>query len=210
VAYPQFVISSKCFGRRLRPKTSFRLLPILSLLLLAGFGCSRQAQNSSGSTAAKQSATASVPIAKISRSKEEIARQQLEQILPPSKNLYLRVRTRDAYQNPFLVVHPETVTMTIIFQDQNPNGFGTGGMLRPANARKQQLEVRVADLPSALSSLPAEVWPYGRVVAVEESPAARRPERVATRRNVEATIQILNDLGVVVDEWTGPNGTLLR
>jgi hypothetical protein len=27
---------------------------------------------------------------------------------------------------------------------------------------------------------------------------------------VEATIQILNDLGVVVDEWTGSNGALLR
>ena len=52
--------------------------------------------------------------------------------------------------------------------------------------------------------------PYGRVVAVEESPAAPRAERVAIRRNVEATIQILNDLGVVVDEWTGSNGALLR
>jgi hypothetical protein len=180
------------------------------LFLLTSFGCSRQAQNSSGSTAARKSAPASVQNASNSRNKQDIARQQLEQILPPSKNLYLRVRTRDAYQNPFLVVHPETVTLTIIFPDQNPNGFGTGGMLRPANARKQQLEVRVADLPDALASLPANVWPYGRVVAVEESPAARRPERIATRRNVEATIQILNDLGVVVDEWTSPNGALLR
>jgi len=33
---------------------------------------------------------------------------------------------------------------------------------------------------------------------------------VQVRRNVEATIQILNDLGIVVDEWTGPNGSLLR
>jgi hypothetical protein len=32
----------------------------------------------------------------------------------------------------------------------------------------------------------------------------------AIRRNVEATIQMLNDLGVVVDEWTGSNGALLR
>jgi hypothetical protein len=54
------------------------------------------------------------------------------------------------------------------------------------------------------------VWPYGRVVAIEESPTAPRAERVAIRRNVEATIQILNDLGVVVDEWTGSNGALLR
>jgi len=65
-------------------------------------------------------------------------------------------------------------------------------------------------LPQALASLSPEVWPYGRVVAIEESPAAPRKERVAIRRNVEATIQILNDLGVVVDEWTGSTGTLLR
>ena len=50
----------------------------------------------------------------------------------------------------------------------------------------------------------------GRVVALEESPTAPKAERVAIRRNVEATIQILNDLGVVVDEWTGANGALLR
>ena len=55
-----------------------------------------------------------------------------------------------------------------------------------------------------------DVWPYGRVVAIEESPTAPKTERVAIRRNVEATIQILNDLGVVVDEWTGSNGALLR
>jgi hypothetical protein len=144
------------------------------------------------------------------QSKEDTARQELEEILPPSKSRYLSVRTKDAYQNPFLVVHPETVTLTIIFPDQNPNAFGTGGMLRPVNARREQLEVRMADLPTALSSLPPDVWPYGRVVAIEEGPGARRPERVAIRRNVEATIQILNDLGVVVDEWTSPNGALLR
>jgi hypothetical protein len=66
------------------------------------------------------------------------------------------------------------------------------------------------DLPQALASLPADVWPYGRVVALEESPTAPKTERVAIRRNVEATIQVLNDLGVVVDEWTGANGALLR
>ncbi len=61
--------------------------------------------------------------------------------------------------------------------------------------------MRPADLPQALASLSPDVWPYGRVVAIEESPTAPKTERVAIRRNVEATIQILNDLG-----WWWMNG----
>ena len=144
------------------------------------------------------------------QSKMEAARQELEQIPPPSKNRYLSVRTKEAYANPFLVVHPQTITLTIIFRDPDPNGFTAGGVLRPAKARRQEVDVRPADLPQALAALSPDVWPYGRVVAIEESPTAPRTERVAIRRNVEAAIQILNDLGVVVDEWTGSNGALLR
>ena len=144
------------------------------------------------------------------QTKMDAARQELEQIPPPSKNRYLSVRTKDAYGNPFLVVHPQTITLTIIYRDQDPNAFSAGGLLRPAKARKEEIDLRIADLPQAIASLPAEVWPYGRVVAIEESPTAPRTERVAVRRNVEAAIQILNDLGVVVDEWTGSNGALLR
>ena len=140
----------------------------------------------------------------------DTARQQLEQVPPPSKNRYLSVRTKDAYANPFLVVHPQTVTLTIIYRDQDPNGFSAGGVLRPLKARKQEIDVRLDDLSQALSALPEDAWPYGRVVAIEESPTAPKTERVAIRRNVEATIQILNDLGVVVDEWTGSTGALLR
>jgi hypothetical protein len=140
----------------------------------------------------------------------DAARQELEQIPPPSKNRYLSVRTKELYANPFLVVHPQTVTLIIIYRDQDPDSFNAGGVLRPAKARKQEVDVRLDDLPQALSALSPDAWPYGRVVAIEESPTAPRAERVAIRRNVEATIQILNDLGVVVDEWTGSNGALLR
>jgi hypothetical protein len=144
------------------------------------------------------------------QSKMDAARQELEQIPPPSKNRYLSVRTKEAYGNPFLVVHPQTVTLTIIFRDPDPNAFTAGGVLRPAKARRQEIDVRPGDLPQALAALSPDVWPYGRVVAIEESPTAPRTERVAIRRNVEATIQVLNDLGVVVDEWTSSNGALLR
>ena len=54
--------------------------------------------------------------------------------------------------------------------------------------------------------IPEFSWPYGRVVAIEEAPTASRQDRVQIRRNVEQAIRIVNDLDVVVDEWTAPNG----
>jgi hypothetical protein len=177
----------------------------LCCALLAGVtGCRGAAPSTQPSRAAVRQAR------QAQQSKMDQARQELEQIPPPSKNRYLNVHTQEAYGNPFIVVHPQTVTLNVLFRDQDPNAFSAGGLLRPVKARKQEVDVRLVDLPQALASLSPDVWPYGRVVAIEESPAAPRTERVAIRRNVEATIQILNDLGVVVDEWTGSNGALLR
>ncbi len=70
--------------------------------------------------------------------------------------------------------------------------------------RKQELVLRLSELPEALVALPQEAWPYGRVIAIEEDPVAPRPDRIQVRRNVETTIQVLNDLGVVVYEWPSP------
>ncbi len=182
-------------------------LALLCALLAGATGCKVAASNSEPSRATVRQAR------RAEQTKMDQARQQLEQIPPPSKNRYLAVRTQDAYANPFLVVHPQTVTLTIIYRDQlqgDANGVAGGGLLRPAKARKQEVDVRPDDLPQALASLSADVWPYGRVVAIEESPTAPKSERVAIRRNVEATIETLNNLGVVVDEWTGSSGALLR
>jgi hypothetical protein len=74
-------------------------------------------------------------------------------------------------------------------------------MLRPVGARRQDLNVRPADLPAALNAVPQSAWPYGRVVAVEEAhdaPASARPQ---LRRNMETAMKTLNDVGVVVYEW---------
>jgi hypothetical protein len=179
-------------------------LALLCALLPGASGCKNASPSSAPSRAEVRQER------KAEQSKMEAAREELEQIPPPSKNRYLSVRTKEAYGNPFLVVHPQTITLTVLYRDQDPNGFTGGGLLRPAKARKQEVDVRPADLPQALASLAPDVWPYGRVVAIEESPTAPKAERVAIRRNVEAAIQVLNDLGVVVDEWTGSNGALLR
>ena len=74
-------------------------------------------------------------------------------------------------------------------------------MLRPEAARRQELQIRPADLAKALIALPDGTWRYGRVVAIAETPDAGRKDRPAIRRNMEAAIQKLNDMGVVVEEW---------
>jgi hypothetical protein len=182
-------------------------LTALGVLLVAVDGCSRQ---TSANAAAKSAAAQAAKQAKTeAQTKEDEAREALEQIPPPSKNRYLLVRTKDAYANPFLVVHSQTITLTVILPDLDPQAFGTNGMLRPAAARRRQFELRPGELADALASLPEDVWPYGRVAAVEEQPAPRQ-ERVDIRRNEEAAIRTLNDLGVVVDEWSGSNDALVH
>ena len=102
---------------------------------------------------------------------------------------------------PYLTVQENIVTLHVTQADANSSALGEGGMLRPVAARRQDLTVRVSDLPAALDAVPQSSWPYGRVVAIEEAhdtPASARP---AVRRNVEAAIKHLNDLGVVVEEW---------
>jgi hypothetical protein len=141
------------------------------------------------------------------------AREDLEQIPPPSKSRYLSVRTAEAWSNPFLIVGRKNVALRIYYPDAVANGTLPGQalpntMLRPAGARKREIDLRLGDVPEALSALPAESWSYGRVIAVEEDPSTPRADRPQMRRNVEAAIQMLNDLGLVVDEW--PNGGSLR
>ncbi|MGB7984758.1 MAG: hypothetical protein WCF54_06325, partial [Terracidiphilus sp.] len=63
------------------------------------------------------------------------------------------------------------------------------------------IQLHPADLANAVIALPAGAWRYGRVIAVAESPLASPKDRPKLRRNMEAAIQQLNDLGLVVDEW---------
>ncbi len=139
--------------------------------------------------------------------KEATARVALEEIPPPSKHLYVNVRSTDAWQNPFLTVHRDTLTLRVIFPQQTTSALDAGTLLHPAAARRQELEIRMSDLPEALAAVPDFSWPYGRVVAIEESPNASRQDRPQVRRNVEQAIRIVNDLDVVVDEWTPGGGS---
>jgi len=137
-------------------------------------------------------------------------RAQMEQIPPPAKSRYLAVHSEENWDNPFLIVGPKMWTLRLMMADANPSQVGQGGMLRPSGARRQVLQIRMSDLPNALTALPEDAWPYGRVIGVSEDFSTERPQRPQMRRNVETAIQLLNDLGIVVDEWSGPNGGPLR
>jgi len=128
-------------------------------------------------------------------------RTEIQQIPLPSKSRYLAVKTLTAWENPYITVQGAMVTLHVTMADANTSTLGSGGILRPVGARRQDLNVRTADLASAINAIPQTAWPYGRVVAVEEAhntPASARPE---VRRNEETAMKTLNDIGVVVYEW---------
>lgn len=131
----------------------------------------------------------------------ESARQQLDLIPPPSKSRYLAVHNLSDWENPYLTVQENMATLHVTTADTNATEPGASSVTRPVAARRQDLTVKVSDLPAALDAVPESSWPYGRVVAIEEAHNAPVSARPSVRRNVEATIKTLGDLGLVVYEW---------
>ncbi len=163
---------------------------LLTLSLTLATGCHPDTPAAPGSQAAAEQ-----------RRQLDIVRQDLIQIPPPSKTRYLAIKSLTSWENPYLTIQDSMVTLHVTVADANQTDLGVGGILRPVGARRQDLNVRTADLPSALNAVPTTAWPYGRVVALEEAhdaPASARPE---LRRNMESAIKILGDLGIVVYEW---------
>jgi hypothetical protein len=146
----------------------------------------------------------------------------------PSKSMYIDVHDAEVWANPFLSVNADSVTLR--FVPPAPAPFVTKPVnskhiakhphskkARLAEAqrlatqrleaqrslapRRQEVQVPLDGLAKALVALPPSAWRYGRVIAIVESPQASRPDRPKLRRNLEAAIQQLNDLGLVVNEW---------
>ena len=133
----------------------------------------------------------------------EIDRQRaaLAAIPLPTKSMYMDVHEPGAWANPFLSVDAQTLNLRVTLTDANPSTLGQGTMLRPEGARRQEMQLRMGEMAQALAALPPGAWRYGRVIAIAESPLANRKDRPKVRRNVEAAIQQLNDLDIVVEEW---------
>ena len=162
-----------------------------ALLLPVGLtGCT-------GSSAATQTQPHSAAVQQQQEMDE--TRKQLELIPPPSKTRYMAVKSLSVWENPYVTVQGGMVTLHVMTPDEG--NMGSGGLLRPMGARRQDLNVRVGELGVALNAVPEGSWPYGRVMAVEEAhnvPVSARPE---VRRNMETVMKTLGDLGVVVYEW---------
>ncbi len=189
-------------------KTPATLSFAIAMLLLVSAGCNR-------STAVSDSAAQAVSVQQQAqqRAQVELIRQQIDLIPPPSKSRYLAVHSLTTWENPYLTVQGGMVTLHVTLADANTSDLGVGGILRPVAARRQDLNIRTSDLPTALNAVPQSAWPYGRVVAIEEAHDAPLKARPEIRRNMETAMNLLNDLGVVVYEWTesgNPASTSLR
>lgn len=178
---------------RLRGILAIGLLPAFSLV-----ACHKEEQAVVG---VAQDAAKAEHQAQATATERDQQRTQLDQIPLPTKSLYINIHDPAAWANPFLSVGANTLALRIILPDANPSPLGQGTLLRPEAARRQELQLRLADLDKAVVAIPAGAWPYGRVIAVAESPSAAPKDRRMVRRNMEAVIRQLNDLGVVVEEW---------
>jgi hypothetical protein len=169
--------------------------------MLASFLLSGCTRTPAQSTSEHQS------LASAQRAALDSARQQMELIPPPSKARYMAIHSLDSWENPYLTVQGDMVTLHVLLADANTSDLGVGGMLRPVGARRRDLNVRISDLPTALNAIPENSWPYGRVIAVEEAHNTPANARPAIRRNVETVVKTLSDLGVVIYDWNGSNPT---
>jgi hypothetical protein len=174
---------------------------VLALFLLLTLSACRKAEQAAGGVA--QKAKNAEDQAQATAAKRGQERAELAAIPLPTKSLYVDVTDPWAWANPFIVVGPDMLTLRITLADVNPSSMGEGTFLRPANARRQEMQLRLSDLGRAVAAIPAIAWPYGRVIAVAQSPAARPQDRPTVRRNAAAVIGQLNGLGITVEEWPG-------
>ena len=168
------------------------------LLVVAAAACHKEEQVVEGvartAANAEQKAQATATL-------RDQQRAQLAAIPLPTRSVYVNIREAGEWANPFLSVEADTLDLRVNLEDANPSPVGEGTMLRPAAARRQELQLRPPDLAEAVVALPGGAWRYGRVIAVAEAPGASPKDRAKIRRNVETAIQQLNDLGIVVEEW---------
>jgi hypothetical protein len=168
------------------------------MLPLALIACHKEEQAVEG---VAQNAVKAEHTAQANATELDRERAQLALIPLPTKSMYVDVHEPAEWENPFLYVGPEFVTMHLLMPDMNPSTATEGTLLRLKAAREQELELRMSDLDKAIVAIPSGAWHYGRVIAVAESPETGSKDRATVRRNVEAVIRRLNDLGIVVEEW---------
>lgn len=166
--------------------------PLLASAAVLLLGCSHTAPATPGEQRALEQEQ---------RQLNEQVRQQLSAIPTPTKSQYLTVHNLNSWDNPYLTVQQSMLTLHVTVADANTSALGQGGILRPRGARQQTLTIRPGELSAALNAVPQNAWPYGRVVAVEETHNTPRSAEPEVRRTIESVVRSLGDLGVVAYEW---------
>lgn len=187
----------------LSPLFALPLTGLVFFLLSQLLGCHAQPEKSVVSTVQNVENTARNAEHKEQAHQAELDRERasLAHIPVPTKSLYVDAKEPGSWQNPFISVDKDYLTLRITHMDANSSDIGKGSLLRPETARREEVEIAPDKLTEALLALPGDAWRYGRVVAVGESPLASPASRPQVRRNIEAAIKQLNDLGIVVEEW---------
>lgn len=184
------------------PRKAARFAALAGLLAVALVACHKEEQAVVGAAKSAVNAEHQAQVAAQARATtQDEQRAELAKIPLPTKSMYVDVHDPSAWSNPFLAVGADTITLRILNADANTSDLTKGTMLRPEAARRQELQIRPSDLAEAIVAIPQGAWRYGRVVAVAEVPNGAPKNRAKMRRNVESTIQQLNDLGIVVEEW---------
>jgi hypothetical protein len=160
-------------------------LSLLPVFLLTVAGCHRHTPATAETVAER-------------RAEVETQREELDAIPAPTKSTFMAIHSFESWMNPVLTVQPGMVELHVTLADGNTTPIGVGGMLRPIAARRQELNISMDKLGDAISAVPQTAWPYGRVVAIEEAHKTPISAEPAVRRNLETTINKLNDLGIVV------------
>ena len=169
----------------LRAHAFLLTLPLLGLVFT---GCH---------TAPAPSTTAAAPVAE-QRAVRDSQREELDMIPPPSKNRYMAIHTFDAWENPYITVQANMLTLHVLTADANTTGIGAGGILRPVGARRQEVNIALDKLGDAMSSIPQADWPYGRVIAIEEAHKTPKSAEPAVRRTMETAVSTLSELGISI------------
>ena len=104
-------------------------------------------------------------------------------IPPADPNKYRSVADARDWQNPYLVVHA--------------NGIDA----RPISAATEASTMSPADAVKYLERLPSIAWPYGLVVAVQESGLRASGEDARIKKNREELVRLLGEAGVKVELW---------
>ena len=93
------------------------------------------------------------------------------------KKKYAGVQSAKDWKNPYLVVHAMGVELV-------------GGE-----------QVQMDDLERTLAAIPLSSWPYGRVVAVQQTGINSPTFEKQIQENVKKVLNILKELGISAESW---------